>query len=293
MGGPHREECNSTPVMHGSGAVRHQHSTEEAREQCATMGSGAGGGKGGDQGEQAARHTYRTQSRARVSQTSTPVRPASRWATLGGPGSCRHVPKVGAGWGRASRPDLRRGCRVTGIPTAIFRFSEPASPTWAMSQNYGAGPRQCHRVLTRSTGCLRQASGTFISRKNESWTNNTTGQSLRGDQFFLCHYHREKAAAYLCSTTRPTVCQGDGTASGLLAAASRAWRSSAASRPELVARQRGAFGHGPHLCPADVRVDAVAVPAIGAGDDVLAPHDPGVGHDAIRDQFGGSIVVVL
>ena len=37
------------------------------------------------QGEQAARHTYRTQSRARVSRTSTPVRPASRWATLGGP----------------------------------------------------------------------------------------------------------------------------------------------------------------------------------------------------------------
>jgi hypothetical protein len=27
--------------------------TEEAREQCATMGSGVGGGKGGDQGEYA------------------------------------------------------------------------------------------------------------------------------------------------------------------------------------------------------------------------------------------------
>ena len=51
-------------------------------------------------------------------------------------------------------------------------------------------------------------------------------------------------------------------------------------------RQRGAFGYGPHLCPADVRVDAVAVPTIGAGDDILAPHDPGVGQDTIRDQFG-------
>ena len=29
------------------------------------------------------------------------------------------IPKVGAGWGSASRPDLCRGCRVTGIPTAI------------------------------------------------------------------------------------------------------------------------------------------------------------------------------
>ena len=29
------------------------------------------------------------------------------------------IPKVRAGWGSASRPDLRRGCRVTGIPTAI------------------------------------------------------------------------------------------------------------------------------------------------------------------------------
>src|SRR5262249_47969093 len=93
---------------------------EEAREQCATTGSGVGGGKGGDQGEQAARHTYRTQSRARVSQASTPVRPASRWATLGGPRQLAVTPEGGAGWGSASRPDLCRGCRVTGIPTAIF-----------------------------------------------------------------------------------------------------------------------------------------------------------------------------
>jgi hypothetical protein len=81
-----------------------------------------GGGKGGDQGEQAARHTYRTQSRARVSQALTHVRPASRWDALVIPGRLPSRPKVGAGWGSPSRPDLCRGCRVTGIPTAIERL---------------------------------------------------------------------------------------------------------------------------------------------------------------------------
>src|SRR5262245_20533153 len=121
---------------------------------------------------------------------------------------------------------------------------------------YGAGPRQCHRVLTRSTGCLQQASGTFISRKNaklldkqHNWTI-TSGRS----GFSSVTTIERKRQQSLGSTTRPTVCQGDGTASGLLAAASQAWRSSAASRPELLTRQRGAFGYGPHLCPADVRV---------------------------------------
>ena len=100
------------------------------------MGRGAGGGKGGDQGEHAARHTYRTQSRARVSQALTHVRQARRWATLGGPRQLAVIPKVGAGWGSASRPDLCRGCRVTGIPTAIDRhtrhhprLSTPALPS--------------------------------------------------------------------------------------------------------------------------------------------------------------------
>src|SRR4029453_6317708 len=82
-----------------------------------------------DQGEQAARHTYRTQSRARVSQASTLVRPASHRATLGGPMQLAVTPKVGAGWGSTSRPDLCRGCRVTGIPTAILRHSRPHSTT--------------------------------------------------------------------------------------------------------------------------------------------------------------------
>ena len=88
------------------------------------MGRGAGGGKGGDQGEHAARHTYRTQSRARVSQALTHVRPARRWATPGGLMQLAVIPKVGAGWGSASRPDLCRGCRVTGIPTALNSFAQ-------------------------------------------------------------------------------------------------------------------------------------------------------------------------
>ncbi len=60
-------------------------------------------------------------------------------------------------------------------------------------------------------------------------------------------------------------------------------RPSAASGPELLARQLDPLSHGPHLGPADVWVDSVAVPAIRAGDHVLAPHDPGVGQDAIRN----------
>src|SRR5262249_52699377 len=58
-------------------------------------------------------------------------------------------------------------------------------------------------------------------------------------------------------------------------------------RPELLTRQLGAFSHGLHLFPTHVWGDSVSVSAIGAGDDVLTPHDPGVGQDAIRDQFGG------
>src|SRR5262245_40612113 len=39
----------------------------------------------------------------------------------GAHGPCAVRPKGGAGWGSASRPDRCRGCRVTGIPTAIAR----------------------------------------------------------------------------------------------------------------------------------------------------------------------------
>jgi len=41
------------------------------------------------------------------------------------------------------------------------------SSFFACWKSYGAGPTQRHMVLTRSTGCLQQASGKFISRKNE------------------------------------------------------------------------------------------------------------------------------
>lgn len=36
--------------------------------------------------------------------------------------ACRHLPKVGAGWGSSSRPDLYGGCQATGIPTVIDRL---------------------------------------------------------------------------------------------------------------------------------------------------------------------------
>jgi len=58
-----------------------------------------------------------------VSQALTHVRPARRWATPGGLMQLAVIPKVGAGWGSASRPDLCRGCRVTGIPTALQRLT--------------------------------------------------------------------------------------------------------------------------------------------------------------------------
>ena len=41
------------------------------------------------------------------------------------------------------------------------------SSFFACWKSYGAGPTQRHMVLTRSTGCRQQASGKFISRKNE------------------------------------------------------------------------------------------------------------------------------
>jgi hypothetical protein len=41
--------------------------------------------------------------------------------------------------------------------------------TWfhAAPKSYGAGPTPRHMVLTHCTGCLQQASGKFISPKNE------------------------------------------------------------------------------------------------------------------------------
>ena len=68
-----------------AGAGSHQQSPAAARAQGATTGSGGGGGKGGAHGDQAARHPYRTQSRARVSQALTHVWQGGRSVTLSGP----------------------------------------------------------------------------------------------------------------------------------------------------------------------------------------------------------------
>jgi hypothetical protein len=117
--------CNADACDARLGEVRHQHSTAEAREQCATTGSGVGGGKGGDQGEQAATlHVPDAEPGARVPgvDACTASQPWGhpRWSNA----ACRHIPKVGAGWGSTSRPELRRGCRVTGIPTTIKKFQD-------------------------------------------------------------------------------------------------------------------------------------------------------------------------
>jgi hypothetical protein len=43
----------------------------------------------------------------------------------------------------------------------------PQTASYAAQKIYVTGPIQHHVVLTRSTGCRQQASGKFISRKNE------------------------------------------------------------------------------------------------------------------------------
>src|SRR4029450_4705633 len=83
--GPHREEYNSTPVMDGPEqsaiAIEPKKLANNAPRWAAERVEGRAVTKGNGR----PRHTYRTQSRARVSQPSTPVRPASRWVTLGAP----------------------------------------------------------------------------------------------------------------------------------------------------------------------------------------------------------------
>src|ERR1700730_10041130 len=52
------------------------------------------------------------------------------------------------------------------------------------------------------------------------------------------------------------------------------------SPPKLPAREACALGQRRKLCPGDLRMDAAAEAAIGAGNDVLAPDHVGVTHDA-------------
>jgi RNA-directed DNA polymerase len=68
FGGPHREECSSTPVMHGP----EQSDTNIVPKKPANNAPGRAAewveGRAVTKGNRRPRHTYRTQSRARVSQ---------------------------------------------------------------------------------------------------------------------------------------------------------------------------------------------------------------------------------
>ena len=140
--GPHGEECSSTPVMHGPEQSDTNIVPKKPANKAPRWAAERVERRAVTKGNMRRRHTYRTQSRARVSQAKTPVRPASQRATLGGPRQLAVIPKVGAGWGSASRPDLCRGCRVTGIPTAIFwRTLCPNHQTFPHSNGFSGSPR--------------------------------------------------------------------------------------------------------------------------------------------------------
>jgi hypothetical protein len=53
------------------------------------------------------------------------------------------------------------------------------------------------------------------------------------------------------------------------------------STPPLLARERRAVAQGAELGPGDLRIDAAAQAAVGAGDDVLLVHEFGERDDAI------------
>ena len=83
--GPHREEDNSTPVMHGPEQSDTNIVPKKPANNAPRWAAERVEGRAVTKGNMRPRHTYRTQSRARVSQALTHVRPASRGATLGGP----------------------------------------------------------------------------------------------------------------------------------------------------------------------------------------------------------------
>ncbi len=56
--------------------------------------------------------------------------------------------------------------------------------------------------------------------------------------------------------------------------------------PQLAARELGAGNQCLELGPHQLRMDPAAEAAIGAGDDVLAPGDPGEIEDAVGDDLG-------
>ena len=57
------------------------------------------------------------------------------------------------------------------------------------------------------------------------------------------------------------------------------------STPQLLARSPGRRA-GAQLGPGDLRIDAAAQAAVGAGDDVFAADDAGEGENAIRHEQG-------
>ena len=57
-------------------------------------------------------------------------------------------------------------------------------------------------------------------------------------------------------------------------------------RPQLLAREPGARDQRFELGPGELRMDASAEAAIGAGDDIFAPHHPGESPDAVGDELG-------
>src|SRR5512145_3134723 len=76
LGGPHREEPNSTPVMHGPEQSDTNIVPKKPANNAPRWAAERVEGRAVTKGNKRLRHTYRTQSRARVSQTSTHVRPA-------------------------------------------------------------------------------------------------------------------------------------------------------------------------------------------------------------------------
>jgi hypothetical protein len=57
------------------------------------------------------------------------------------------------------------------------------------------------------------------------------------------------------------------------------------STPQLLARDRRAVAQGAQLGPGDLRMDAAAQAAVGAGDDVFSADDFSERDDAISYQF--------
>ena len=84
-GGPHRAECGSSPVMHGPELSDTNRVPKKPANNAPARAAERVEGRAVTKGNMRSRHTSRTQSRARVSQAVTHVRPASRGATLGGP----------------------------------------------------------------------------------------------------------------------------------------------------------------------------------------------------------------